>query len=122
MGPASSSLLLPSDQDYAVRIVSVAGQTLPFTLDLRLRSSQRSPEPTARPTAPIPTMDVVGVKNGWYPGEEGWRVNSVGVVRPRGGTPYAIAVMTDGRVSWREGIETIEGIAEKVNAATHVPK
>jgi len=305
------TLLLPSDQDYAVRVVSVAGQTLPFTLDLRLQSGQRSPEPTARPTAPIPTstprpaasppvssladrplgqlsdsaisfarsrppilgiavvvpgngaiytqnadeqvptasvvkvlvmlvvleqarqegrpvtegelsllwpmitesdndsttqlwedigrgqavlsylqaigvtgftpdpgtswgvsfasaramatvlgkliggeildepsralalrlldgvvasqrwgvtagtnaaLDLVGVKNGWYPGEEGWRVNSVGVVQPKGGSQYAIAVMTDGRVSWREGIDTIEGIAEKVNEAAHVPR
>jgi hypothetical protein len=305
------TLVLPSAQDYAVRVVSVAGQTLPFTLEVRLQSSQRSPEPTVRPTAPIPTtaprpaasspvsslaerplgrlsdsalsfarsrpailgvavvvpgngaiytqnadeqvptasvvkllvmlvvleqarqerrpvteeelallwpmitesdndstsqlweeigrgqavasylravgvtgftpdpgtswgvsfasaramatvlgkliggeildepsralafrlldavvapqrwgvtagtdaaVDLVGVKNGWYPGEEGWRVNSVGVVRPRSGSPYAIAVMTDGRVSWREGIETIEGIAEKVNAATHGPQ
>jgi hypothetical protein len=305
------TLLLRSDQDYAVRVVSVAGQTLPFTLDLRLQSGQGSPEPTALPTAPIPTstprpaasppgssladrplgqlsdsaisfarsrppilgiavvvpgngaiytqnadeqvptasvvkvlvmlvvleqarqerrpvtegelallwpmitesdndsttqlwedigrgqavrsylqaigvtgftpdpgtswgvsfasaramatvlgkliggeildepsralalrlldgvvasqrwgvtagtnaaLDLVGVKNGWYPGEEGWRVNSVGVVQPKGGSQYAIAVMTDGRVSWREGIDTIEGIAEKVNEAAHVPR
>jgi len=67
-------------------------------------------------------LDLVGVKNGWYPGEEGWRVNSVGVVQPKGGSQYAIAVMTDGRVSWREGIDTIEGIAEKVNEAAHVPR
>ncbi len=44
-------------------------------------------------------------------------VNSVGVVRPRAGAPYAVAVMTGGRASLREGIETIEGIAERVNAA-----
>ena len=60
--------------------------------------------------------DAVGVKNGWYPGEEGWRVNSVGIVRLKAGAPYAIAVMTGARPSWREGIETIEGIAAKINA------
>jgi beta-lactamase class A len=61
--------------------------------------------------------DAVGLKNGWYPGEEGWRVNSVGIVRPKGRTSYAIAVMTAARESWREGIATIEGVAERVNAA-----
>jgi hypothetical protein len=58
----------------------------------------------------------VGVKNGWYSGEEGWRVNSVAIVRPRAGEPYAIAIMTGGRETLREGIETIEGIAQRVNA------
>lgn len=61
--------------------------------------------------------DRVGVKNGWYPGDEGWRVNSAGIVRPTGGTPYAIAVVTDGRPSWQEGIDTIEGIAGPINGA-----
>ncbi|HEU5286901.1 MAG TPA: serine hydrolase, partial [Candidatus Limnocylindria bacterium] len=61
--------------------------------------------------------DRVGVKNGWYPGEEGWRVNSVGVVRPAGAAPYALAIVTDGRATMREGIETIEGIAGPMNAA-----
>ncbi len=60
---------------------------------------------------------VIGLKNGWYPGDEGWRVSSVGVVRPKGRSPYAIAIMTDARESWREGIELIEGVAEKVNSA-----
>jgi hypothetical protein len=56
------------------------------------------------------------LKNGWYPGEEGWRVNSAGIVRPRTGPAYAIAVVTDERASWEEGVETIEGIAAQVNA------
>ncbi len=61
--------------------------------------------------------DRVGLKNGWYPGNEGWRVNSVGIVTPRTGSPYAIAIVTDARPSWNEGIETIEGIAKLLNAA-----
>lgn len=62
--------------------------------------------------------DQVGVKDGWYQGEEGWRVNSVGVVRPaNGGTPYALSIVTNGRSSMVEGIETIEGIARPINAA-----
>ena len=59
--------------------------------------------------------DRVALKNGWYPGEEGWRVNSTGIVWPRAGNAYAIAIVTGGRVSWQEGIETIEGIAAPLN-------
>ena len=59
----------------------------------------------------------VALKNGWYPGDEGWRVNSVGIVRPKAGDAYAIAIVSDGRASWREGIDTIEGIAGPLNAA-----
>ena len=70
-------------------------------------------------TAGATAGDAVGVKNGWYPGDEGWRVNSVGVVRPKAGNPYAIAIMTDARASWREGIDTIEGTAEKINGDLH---
>ena len=61
--------------------------------------------------------DRVGLKNGWYPGNEGWRVNSVGIVLPRTGDSYAIAIVTGGRASWREGIDTIEGIAAPMNEA-----
>ena len=66
--------------------------------------------------------DRVGLKNGWYPGEEGWRVNSVGVVRPRTGDDYAIAIVTGERATWEEGIDTIEGIAGRINAALHVTR
>ena len=65
----------------------------------------------------VASGDRVELKNGWYPGEEGWRVNSVGIVRPRAGDPYAIAIVTGSRVSWQEGIDTIEGIAAPLNAA-----
>ena len=68
-------------------------------------------------TAGTDPGDVVGVKNGWYPGTEGWRVNSVGIVTPPRSAPYAIAIVTDSRPTWNEGIETIEGIAKLVNAA-----
>jgi hypothetical protein len=61
--------------------------------------------------------DLVGLKDGWYPGEEGWRVNSVGVIRPANAPAYAIAVVTDGRETWQEGIDTIEGIASRLHAA-----
>ena len=65
----------------------------------------------------VASGDRVELKNGWYPGEEGWRVNSVGIVQPRAGDPYAIAIVTGSRVSWQEGIDTIEGIAAPLNVA-----
>lgn len=67
-------------------------------------------------TAGADTGDRVGLKNGWYPGDEGWRVNSVGIVRPANASPYSIAIVTDERVSFAEGVATIEGIARAVNA------
>jgi hypothetical protein len=61
---------------------------------------------------------LVGVKDGWYPAEAGWRVNSVGfVVRSDGQRFYTIAVLTNGQPSWNYGIATIEGAAQQVNAA-----
>jgi beta-lactamase class A len=72
-------------------------------------------------TAGTDPADQVGVKDGWYPGEEGWRVNSVGVVRPRGRSAYAIAVMTGARASWDEGIATIEEVSQALNAARARP-
>jgi hypothetical protein len=67
--------------------------------------------------------DSLALKNGWYPAEAGWRVNSAGIVFPRdGNTPaYALAVMTNSQESWRYGIATIEGVATRVHAVLHGP-
>jgi hypothetical protein len=60
--------------------------------------------------------EIVGVKDGWYPDEAGWRVNSVGFISPlsNGEDPYAIAVMTNRQATQEYGIATIEGLAEPV--------
>jgi hypothetical protein len=60
--------------------------------------------------------EIVGVKDGWYPDDDGWRVNSVGFISPLtfGATPYAIAVMTNRQSTQEYGIATIEGLAEPV--------
>jgi hypothetical protein len=60
--------------------------------------------------------EIVGVKDGWYPDDDGWRVNSVGFISPQafGEVPYAIAVMTNGQSTQEYGIVTIEGVAEPV--------
>ena len=59
----------------------------------------------------------VGLKNGWYPAEAGWRVNSVGFVVGNGGrTFYVLAALTNQQPSWSYGIQSIEGFAERVNS------
>jgi hypothetical protein len=63
--------------------------------------------------------EIVGIKDGWYPDEDGWRVNSVGFIAPlaAGPEPYAIAVMTNYQSTQEYGIETIEGLALPVYQA-----
>jgi hypothetical protein len=60
--------------------------------------------------------EIVGVKDGWYPDDDGWRVNSVGFISPLSpnDVPYAIAVMTNLQTTQEYGIATIEGLAEPV--------
>jgi hypothetical protein len=60
--------------------------------------------------------EIVGVKDGWYPDEDGWRVNSVGFISPLSPEhfPYAIAVMTNRQTTQEYGIATIEGLAQPV--------
>jgi hypothetical protein len=64
-------------------------------------------------------QEIVGVKDGWYPDDDGWRVNSVGFITPLqpGAEPYAIAVMTNYQSTQEYGIETIEGLALPVYQA-----
>ena len=63
------------------------------------------------------TVPVVGIKDGWYPADAGWRVNSVGFVVGAGDQPfYTITVLTNYQPSWEYGIRTIEGAAEEVNS------
>ena len=67
--------------------------------------------------------EIVGVKDGWYPDDDGWRVNSVGFISPLtpGEQPYAIAVMTNYQTTQEYGIATIEGLALPVYDALRAP-
>lgn len=65
---------------------------------------------------------IVGVKDGWYPVEAGWRAGSAGLImpgpeRPTATVPYAIAVLTAENVDLEDGIETIDGLSQRVQAA-----
>jgi hypothetical protein len=63
------------------------------------------------------TVPVVGIKDGWYPAEVGWRVNSLGFIVDGSGQPfYTIAVLTNRQPSWEYGIRTIEGAAQQINS------
>ncbi len=59
----------------------------------------------------------VVLKNGWYPQDGGWVVNSAGLVLPadhreRG---YSLVVMADGQPTLDYGIETVETVASMVH-------
>lgn len=67
-----------------------------------------------------PPKTVIGLKDGWYPDEYGWLVNSAGILIPGDDRPaYTIAVLTREQPSWEYGIATIEGVAERVHTALH---
>src|SRR5207247_530158 len=50
------SLILPSAQDYSVKVVSVAGYRLPYVLQVQLRAASQAAAPPTRPSeAPLPS-------------------------------------------------------------------
>jgi hypothetical protein len=56
------------------------------------------------------------MKDGWFPAEEGWRLNSAGVIQPAGGwPPYTLVLLTYGQPSFDLGLETIETVASLIN-------
>jgi len=67
----------------------------------------------------VPNSMTVGVKNGWYPDDDGcWRVMSAGIIVPKaGGQAYTIAILTDGQPNLASGIATIEAITRAIALA-----
>jgi beta-lactamase class A len=58
----------------------------------------------------------VYLKNGWYPEEDGWRINSAGAVQTPRGT-YFIAVFAYPTPTMDAGVEIVERIASQLNSA-----
>ncbi len=59
-----------------------------------------------------------GVKNGWYPEDDGWVLNSTGFVRDAGsGLGYTFAIFTYGQADYYDGIQTIEKIGQEIYEA-----
>ena len=75
----------------------------------------------ARPRGQGTHRGTVGLKGGWYPAPEGWRVNSVGVILSalNADPSYSIAVMTNSQGTMRYGVETIENVAAAIHQALH---
>lgn len=63
------------------------------------------------------TGDLVGLKNGWYQADAGWRVNSVGFVVSRSSSAYyTVAVLANEQPAWDYGIDTIQTVAEQLHS------
>jgi hypothetical protein len=105
---AWASLLDPSQREFALRLL---GEVVP---------EQRWGASAGLPTE-LPQGTFVGLKNGWYPEHDGWSVNTLGLILPGDGRPgYALAVLTKEQPTFDTGLETIEGIAARVNATMRV--
>jgi hypothetical protein len=58
----------------------------------------------------------VFMKDGWFPADGGWRINSAGLILPVDGhAPYILVVLADGQPSYQYGVETVATISEMVN-------
>ncbi len=64
-------------------------------------------------SAGLPAGATVALKNGWFPDDDGWGINSIGLVTTPG-KRYAIAVFTNPDPSLGYGIATIEQIARHI--------
>ncbi len=62
---------------------------------------------------------VLAIKNGWYPEDKVWRVNSAGAVAVSGQADYVVVVLSDGETNFSRAVRTVEEIAATVNAALY---
>jgi hypothetical protein len=96
-------LLGPDDRDLALDLMR------------RVTPSQRWGAAAGLEDLGPDTLAAVHIKNGWYPGEEGWRINSAAIIQPFDGqSPYVLVVLTT-QPSYDYGIETIDSIARLIN-------
>jgi Beta-lactamase class A len=62
-----------------------------------------------------------GVKNGWYPEDAGWVLDSTGFVQGAGsGSDYTIAIFTYSQADFYAGIDTIQQIGQEIYQAMAV--
>ncbi len=63
---------------------------------------------------------IIGMKDGWYPEEDGWWANSTGFILPGAGKPaYAIAIMTNQQDTFEYAQETIENVVWLIHKALY---
>lgn len=67
-----------------------------------------------------PEGSIIAVKDGWYPADCGWWVNSAGMLLPANQKPaYTMAVLTGEQPTREYGIETIETVGAMVHRRLH---
>ncbi|MGE0058992.1 MAG: serine hydrolase [Dehalococcoidia bacterium] len=70
-------------------------------------------------TAGIASTDpdaVILLKDGWYPEDSGWLVNSAGTVIPSNGAPpYAIVILGGSFLSYEDGLDAVNEVATLTN-------
>jgi beta-lactamase class A len=107
---AWGDILDPSRRELALRIL---GDVIP----------EQRWGATAGLPAELPPGTFVAVKNGWYPEDDGWSVNTAGLIVPGDDHPgYAIAVLTKEQPTYDTGMETTEGISARINTAMRFGK
>lgn len=62
---------------------------------------------------------VLAIKNGWYPEDKIWRVNSAGAVTVTGQTRYVLVVLSDGATNFSHAVRTVEDISAAVNGTLY---
>jgi hypothetical protein len=55
------------------------------------------------------------LKNGWYPEDDGWCVNSAGIVVPPRKPDYVLVVLSCEQPSFEDGLRVTETIAGEIN-------
>ncbi len=69
-------------------------------------------------SAGVPGDGSVALKNGWYPDDSGWGINSIGLISSEG-KHYAIAILTYPNPSMGYGIDTIQKISAAIYPTLH---
>ncbi len=108
---AFGDLVTPEHRELALALLARAADDEPWGVGVGVRNTRVLADGT-----------IVGVKDGWYPVRAGWRAGSAGLIvpgpgQPGGTVPYAIAVLTAENALLDDGIYTIEGFADRVQAA-----
>lgn len=71
---------------------------------------------------PLPPGVRVGLKDGWYPAEDGWWINSVAYVTSSAQQPrYALAILTSQQPTMEYAFTTVEDTAQLIHASLYDP-
>ena len=104
-------LLPPELTAVALHLMSHVIDSQSWGIGVVTRYDKQAPESGA-------AAQQVYLKDGWYPEDDGWVVNSAGVIA-RGAEHYVVVVLTDGQPSFQAGVELIE--AATAFAAEQLP-